>query len=49
MKKRFALLLCPVVLTVALAACGESPSVDPQAEALSAYREILEGAPALEG
>lgn len=49
MKKRFALLLCSVLLTVALAACGESPSVDPQAEALSAYREILEAAPALEG
>lgn len=57
MKKRFSLLLCLVLFIAASVACGKSPSVAPTAEptsdplagALSAYREILETAPALEG
>lgn len=53
MKKRFSLLLCLVLLPAALAGCGQSPTAeptsDPLTEPLSAYRAILEAAPALEG
>ena len=50
-KNRCILLLCGLCLAAALVGCGQSPAPvsDPQTEALSAYRSILEAAPALEG
>ena len=52
-KNRCIILLCVLCITAALVGCGQSPTPDPvddpQAGALSAYRSILEAAPALEG
>lgn len=52
-KNRFLLLMSVLLFAAVLAGCGKSPSggaaESPQKEALSAYREILEAAPALEG
>ena len=52
-KNRCIILLCVLCLAAALVGCGSSPApasaCDQQVEALSAYRGILEAAPALEG
>ena len=53
LKNRCFLMISVLLLTAALVGCSSSPSAapadDPQTEALSAYRSILEAAPALEG
>ena len=56
-KNRCFLLICVLFLTAALVGCGQAadpaptaaPVNDQRAEAMSAYRAILEAAPALEG
>ena len=56
-KNRFLLLVSALLLAGVLAGCGQAaapaptaaPVNDPRADALTAYREILEAAPALEG
>lgn len=52
MKAKKILLLCMVTLAVMLSACRRSeaaPQEAPSAKALTAYREILQAAPAIEG